>query len=137
MDKHGRSSYNRANISLLFLAFLANPLQLQLRVYTSRTDLTDDEIGKRSTNIRHIVIQRQENNNHDFLSPFLLQEYDEKDYERLFAIHLSSLVETAELFTRERYIYIGASQEDSISAADRSWFAYNFIKSSRSVNPKV
>lgn len=84
-----------------------------------------------------IVIQRQENNNHDFLSPFLLQEYDEKDYERLFAIHLSSLVETAELFTRERYIYIRASQEDSISAADRSWFAYNFIKSSRSVNPKV
>lgn len=52
-----------------------------------------------------IVIQRQENNNHDFLSPFLLQEYDEKDYERLSAIHLSSLVETAELFTRERYIY--------------------------------
>lgn len=53
MDKHGhgRSSYNRADISLLFLAFLANPLQL--RVYTSRTDLTDDEIGKRSTNIRH------------------------------------------------------------------------------------
>lgn len=108
MDKHGhgRSSYNRADISLLFLAFLANPLQLQLRVYTSRTDLTDDEIGKRSTNIRHIMIQRQENNNHDFLSPFLLQEYDEKDYERLSAIHLSSLVETAELFTRERCIYI-------------------------------
>lgn len=32
-----------------------------------------------------IVIQRQENNNHDFLSSFLPQEYDEKDYERLSA----------------------------------------------------
>lgn len=32
-------------------------------------------------------------------------------------------------------MYIGASQEDCTSAAERSWFAYNFIKSNRSVNP--
>lgn len=50
------------DVSLLFLAFLANPLQLQLRIYTSRTDLTDDEIGKRSINIRYRRPEMQENN---------------------------------------------------------------------------
>lgn len=50
------------DVSLLFLAFLANPLQLQLRIYTSRTDLTDDEIGKRSINIRYRWPEMQENN---------------------------------------------------------------------------
>lgn len=32
-------------------------------------------------------------------------------------------------------MYIEVSQEDCTSAAERSWFAYNFIKSNRSVNP--
>ena len=50
------------DVSLLFLAFLANPLQLQLRIYASRTDLTDGEIGKRSTNIRYRRPEMQENN---------------------------------------------------------------------------
>lgn len=73
------------DVSLLFLAFLANPLQLQLRIYASRTDLTDGEIGKRSTNIRYRRPEMQENNIVQPRFLVVLSSPREYDCERLFA----------------------------------------------------